>query len=446
MKIKKRFLAVSVLSVFFVFFMGTSEVASASKKAPVSNPVAEVVMGPHGINWQPNVDYDRLFLSIARPDGTVYRKTFEVGSTPYFDLSSTFGQNFPDGSYTYELRVIPIGVDGGKANPLQRALTQTGYFIIQEGRIVIGTAPGDNLARALCLCQEVDRDLVVEGSLCAGHDCQYTGDCEVETLRLKESDIRIRFQDTSTTQGDPTNDWQIVINDADSSGSGEYFSIQDVDGSTKPFTIEAGAPDNSIYVDDDGNVGIGTSTPTYPLEMKYTGPYAIFAIERTDGATAKITAGSHGVQFGSITNHKVHLMIYNDTKAMTIDTDGDVGIGLETPSYPLHMASGAYCSSGGQWTNASSKEYKENITSLTATEAMETLNGLSPVKYNYKVDKKEKHVGFISEEVPNLVATKDRKGMSSMDVVAVLTKVVQEQQKTISELKEEITELKKKVK
>jgi hypothetical protein len=67
-------------------------------------------------------------------------------------------------------------------------------------------------------------------------------------------------------------------------------------------------------------------------------------------------------------------------------------------------------------------------------------------------------VGFIAEDVPELVSTKDRKHMTPMDVVAVLTKVVQDQQKslreqqeilreqqeTISQLKEKIMELEKK--
>jgi hypothetical protein len=94
---------------------------------------------------------------------------------------------------------------------------------------------------------------------------------------------------------------------------------------------------------------------------------------------------------------------------------------------------------------------KENIQTLNSDEALTTLNNLIPVKFNYKVDKTEKHVGFIAEDAPELVATKDKKGMSPMDVVAVLTKVVQEQQKsiqeqqkTISELKEKITQLEKK--
>jgi cell division protein FtsB len=38
--------------------------------------------------------------------------------------------------------------------------------------------------------------------------------------------------------------------------------------------------------------------------------------------------------------------------------------------------------------------------------------------------------------VPDLVAMKDRKGLSAMDVVSILTRVVQEQQKKINEQKE----------
>lgn len=116
-----------------------------------------------------------------------------------------------------------------------------------------------------------------------------------------------------------------------------------------------------------------------------------------------------------------------------IDYSGNVGLGVTTPSYPLHMASGAYCTAGGVWTNASSIEYKENIEGLSKQEALVALNNLTPVKFNYKADAKEKHVGFIAEEVPDLLATQDRKGVSSLDIVAVLTRVIQEQQKTIQE-------------
>ncbi len=74
---------------------------------------------------------------------------------------------------------------------------------------------------------------------------------------------------------------------------------------------------------------------------------------------------------------------------------------------------------------------------------------LKPVKYNYKKNKEE-FLGFIAEDVPQLVATDDRKGMAPMDVVAVLTKVMQKQQKQLEQqqaildqLKIEVQKLKK---
>lgn len=43
-------------------------------------------------------------------------------------------------------------------------------------------------------------------------------------------------------------------------------------------------------------------------------------------------------------------------------------------------------------------------------EFMEVLQRLNPVAFNYKADASEMHLGFIAEDVPNLVASKDRKG------------------------------------
>ncbi len=129
---------------------------------------------------------------------------------------------------------------------------------------------------------------------------------------------------------------------------------------------------------------------------------------------------------------------------LTIIGNGYVGIGTQTPSYPLQMAGGAY-TDGTDWFSASSQEYKEEIEALSTREALEAIQELNPVKYAYKTNRAEKRVGFIAEDVPDLVATQDWKGLSPIDIVAVLAKVVQEQQKTISTLREELNELKGKV-
>ena len=120
---------------------------------------------------------------------------------------------------------------------------------------------------------------------------------------------------------------------------------------------------------------------------------------------------------------------------------GNVGFGIALPSYPIETGAGAYVTPGGVWTNASSREFKKDIHPLRTDQAMEALARLDPVTFKYKVDD-EAHVGFIAEDVPELVATTDRKGLSAMDIVAVLTKVVQQQQKELSDQHEEINALK----
>jgi len=183
-----------------------------------------------------------------------------------------------------------------------------------------------------------------------------------------------------------------------------------------------------------GKFGVGTQTPTYPMELKTTGRNATFVLQRSDGGAINFVNATPAYgQFGTGNNYPVRILV-NSTWRMSLNTDNS-----------LAMINGATCTAGGVWTNASSRELKENIEGLTVDEAQEALAELSPVKYNYKADKAERHVGFIAEDVPALVASKDRKSLSPMDVVAVLTRVVQEQQKTILDYQKTISELKERV-
>lgn len=168
----------------------------------------------------------------------------------------------------------------------------------------------------------------------------------------------------------------------------------------------------------------------------------VYVFAGYDGANFKNTAAITAYVDGPVTSGIVPTKFVFETSSgefprsqrMVIASNGNVGIGQSSPTHPLEMGSGAYVSNGGVWTNASSREYKENIQSLTSLEANQTLDGLNPVRFSYKTDKEDRHVGFIAEEVPELVATQDRKGLSPMDIVAVLTKVIQEQKNAISVL------------
>jgi hypothetical protein len=108
--------------------------------------------------------------------------------------------------------------------------------------------------------QVIFDDLIVDGSLCVGLDCVNGESFGFDTIRIKENNLRIKAQDTSSTASFPSNDWQITFNDS-ANGGANKFSIDDIDGGRTPFTIEAGAPSHSLYVDDGGRLGLGTSTP-----------------------------------------------------------------------------------------------------------------------------------------------------------------------------------------
>lgn len=526
----KKVLSIFILMIFLSIISFTSPAFPAPGKdgAPDSKPVAEVMAGSNGITWQPKISYGQLLVTVSRPDGSVFSKTFEAGVNPYLDLASIAGDNNCNGSFTYELRVIPVGSKKVRGEepladvaPIQEALTQSGHFLVQGGAIV-GQNNTENLARPMDVVHA--DDVIITGSICVGFDCATDGteSFGLDTIKLKENSLRIFFDDTSTSVGFPANDWRLTANDS-GSGGGNYFSIDDVTNSKTPFKVEANAPSNSLYVDDAGRVGIGTATPiyqlhvvrgdsptlrldqdgsygwspyvwdiagnesnffirdvtggsklpiriqpgtptntitlradgkvgfgtwapTYPMELDTTGINASIAIKRTDGATCYINATDTNANFGAVTDHPLRLVV-NSVWKLRLNSDNS-----------LSMASGASCTAGGAWTDASSRSLKENIQTLGTDEALNTLTNLCPVKYNYIADKEERHVGFIAEDAPELVATKDRKGMSPMDVVAVLTKVlqeqqkamqeqqkaIQEQQKTITELKEKIAAMEKK--
>jgi len=122
----------------------------------------------------------------------------------------------------------------------------------------------------------------------------------------------------------------------------------------------------------------------------------------------------------------------------------NVGIGTTTPTHLIELAGGAY-SDGATWVNASSRALKKDIKEVSAEEALQTVESLKPVSFVYKEGNQDMHVGFIAEDVPEMVATDDRKGLESMDIAAVLTKVVQEQQRMLKEQQETMKQLQGKI-
>jgi hypothetical protein len=208
-----------------------------------------------------------------------------------------------------------------------------------------------------------------------------------------------------------------------------------------------------------GSVGIGTEFPQGKLHI--FGPEAedTFSGIGPDLVTGPaFNFGYSGASFGrgsgffnvrpdalAVAPNPSLRFATNNLQRMIITNTGNVGIGTTSPTNPLQMASGARVTAGGVWTDASSREVKQDIAPLSADTARAALEQLAPVTFAYRADPAEHHVGFVAEDVPALVATADRKGLSPMDIVAVLTRVVQEQQAAMARLEAEVAELRRAV-
>ena len=195
---------------------------------------------------------------------------------------------------------------------------------------------------------------------------------------------------------------------------------------------------NSQVYDDGNRVGIGTTSPKQRLEVNGN-----IQIHEQNSSVAGLMITQSSGETGYIMHNRASTLTIGagSQDRITIDRDGNVGIAVARPNHPLEFVSGAHVTAGGVFTNSSSREKKENIVSLQADQAASALMALEPVLFNYRNERGEDYVGFIAEDVPELVAVADRDALSTMDIVAVLTRVVQEQQNKIKELESRLDAL-----
>ncbi len=186
-------------------------------------------------------------LTISAPDGRVFRKEYKAGGSLQFMLTDKDGERMPDGVYNYEIRLAP-SISAGARESLAKArgnddepeavraarkrtvlpgLVESGSFSVINGMVVVGgieegagsvgkaqTGPVvQPRAAALVPAASVSKlhhplrvmspddvipdDLIVQGSACVGLDCVNGEVFGFDTVRLKENNTRLQFDDTS---------------------------------------------------------------------------------------------------------------------------------------------------------------------------------------------------------------------------------------------------------
>ncbi len=190
--------------------------------------------------------------------------------------------------------------------------------------------------------QVIPDDLIVQGSICVGLDCVNNESFGFDTIRLKENNTRIKFEDTSVGTF-PSTDWQLTANDS-ASGGQNRFSIEDITAARNPFTIEGGAATNSIYVDNTGRVGFRTSTPVLDLHVNTSNTPAMRLEQNSSGGFSAQTwdiAGNEANFFVRDVTAGSRLVFRirpgAPTSSIDIASNGKVGMGTASPAANLDV-------------------------------------------------------------------------------------------------------------
>ena len=190
--------------------------------------------------------------------------------------------------------------------------------------------------------QLINDDLIVNGNLGVGIDMANDYSFGFNTFVLRENNLRIFFDDTST-DAFPANKWILEANGTSNGGS-NHFAIQDATAGRNLFLVEAGAPANSLYVNKSGRIGIGTSSPLFQLHLlRGDTPGLRLEQDASYGWTAQSwdMAGNESNFFiRDVTNGSrlsFRIQPGTPTNTLCLRQEGFIGIGTWIPQKPVHI-------------------------------------------------------------------------------------------------------------
>ena len=199
------------------------------------------------------------------------------------------------------------------------------------------------LAGSMAHAQFSSGDREISGSLCVGLDCVNGESFGFDTIRMKENNLRLHAQDTSSSASFPTVDWRLTFNES-SNGGLNKFSVDSVDNSASPFTVEFGASTNALYVEADSDIGLGTKDPVVELHIK-DGDSPTIRLEQ-DGSSGftpqifDIAANEANFFVRDVTNGSqlpFKIKPGADSNALFVAANNNIGLSTANPDGPLHI-------------------------------------------------------------------------------------------------------------
>ena len=293
--------------------------------------------------------------------------------------------------------------------------------------------------------QTINDDLNVTGSINAGGHIQINGESEGANILFNDIDdtegLDYEWEIyTYTFSEDHT--WELKSEHVDGPIIGIYLDENSsAANALDSLTVDSnGVMDfagGAVTIDREKNrVGIGTAIPEATLDVQWSG-----SNEVDDGLQTLVLLAADNSAAGkasdagfALVNKKqdfqwnFRTLEYNNAFTATKSGSGGGEFLIQSPTNDFHDAKmkvgGVTVFENGHLVTASSRTLKTDIKPLDTQMALDAFEKLQPVSYAYKAHKDEPVVGFIAEDVPELLAMPSGKTFDSTEMVAVLTSVL----------------------
>lgn len=164
-------------------------------------------------------------------------------------------------------------------------------------------------------------------------------------------------------------------------------------GAVGNIILETGFPSGSYQ---GGNVGIGTRTPGRRLTVQTASNS--YGIEHTDGSVQLDTfvgGSTGGGWLGTVSNDRLNFFVNNGSAAMTVETNGNVGIGIVSPGTKLQVNGTV---SATAFTIASDRNLKEHFAPVNSRDILDKVLELPLTTWNYRTDPGASHLGPMAQD------------------------------------------------
>ncbi len=158
-------------------------------------------------------------VTVTGPGDFVLQRSFAPGEAVALSLAARDGAGLQDGQYNFEVvwspRATPArgAAEAAGAEATVQGPRTSGSFRVSGGQASLPVAAAEPTRGTRRVAssdapvpptpddQVIADDLIVQGSTCVGFDCVNGESFGFDTIRLKENNTRINFDDTSATAG-----------------------------------------------------------------------------------------------------------------------------------------------------------------------------------------------------------------------------------------------------